>query len=393
MKAKEEAKKYKDYTRELRREFHAHPEASLKEFETLKRIEKELQALAIPYEIIGETGLVATIQGDQQGKTLTLRADIDALELDDLKDVTYKSQNPGLNHACGHDGHTAMLITAGRILFENKDKLKGKVLLVFQPGEELVAGAKKMLEEKNFLEGVDSILGIHLISTMETGKLGYCYGASMSSADSFIIKLQGKGGHGSSPHECIDPLVAACALVNDAQHIVSREIPPFEFGVLTFGVLKAGTRHNIIPDSAILEGTIRTYNNEVRSTIKTALERMSQNLAAAYKTQMSIKFPSQTFPVVNVKEQVDFARKTMENLVGKENVVEVAPSTGSEDFSYFLEKAPGLYLQVGAGNKAKGIDYPHHHPKFNIDEDSLEIGTALYAEYALDFLTNYGSDE
>lgn len=380
------AESYKDYTIELRRDFHANPEPALGEFETVNRIERELNKIGIPYEIVGETGIVATIQGKKEGKKVALRGDIDALEMDDLKDVSYKSTKAGLCHACGHDGHTAMLITAGRILYENRESLKGTVLLVFQPAEESISGAKKMLAEKNFLEDVDSILGIHLISTIEAGKIGYSYGASLSSADSFIIKLQGKGGHGSSPHDAIDPLVAACALVTDAQHIISREIPPREFGVLTFGIVQSGTRHNIIPDSALIEGTIRTYNAEIRNTIKVGLERVAKSISDAYRTEMTISFPTQTNPVVNVADHVDLSRKTMEKLVGEENVIELPPSTGSEDFSYFLEKAPGLYLQVGAGNKKKGIIYPHHHPKFDIDEDVLPIGSALYAQYAVDFM-------
>lgn len=389
MNIQEQVNKYKDYTIALRREFHTNPEPAFKEFETIKRIEKELKDIGIPYEIVGETGIVATIEGKKDGKKVALRGDIDALEMDDLKDVSYKSKNPGLCHSCGHDGHTAMLITAGRVLYENKDELNGTVLLIFQPAEESISGAKKMLEDKNFLEGVDSILGIHLISTLEVGTIGYAYGATLSSADSFIINLQGKGGHGSSPHEAVDPLVAACALVTDAQHIVSREIPPSEFGVLTFGIVNAGTRHNIIPDSAVIEGTIRTYDEDVRKTIRDGLKRVAKSCSDAYRTEMSIEFPTETYPVVNTKEHVDFAYKTIEKLVEKDDMLELPPSAASEDFSYYLQEVPGLYLQVGAGNKEKGITYPHHHPKFDIDEDALHIGAALHAQYAIDFLKEF----
>lgn len=385
----EQANKYKDYTIKLRREFHQNPEPALMEFETVKRIERELKEIGIPYEIVGETGIIATIEGKKEGKKVALRADIDALEMDDLKDVEYKSQKPGLTHSCGHDGHTAMLITAGRILYENKENLNGTVLLIFQPAEESISGAKKMLEEKNFLEGYDTILGIHLMSELEAGKIGYTYGASMSSADSIVINLKGSGGHGSGPHLTVDPVVAACALVTDAQHIISREIPPSEFGVLTFGIVNAGTRHNIIPDSALVEGTIRTYNEEVRQTIKDAVVRVSESISDAYRVDMDISFPTQTFPVVNDDAHVDFALNSMKELVGEENIEEVPRSTGSEDFSFFLDKIPGIYLKIGIRNEEKGLVYPHHHPKFDIDEDSLPIGTALYVQYAMDFIDKY----
>lgn len=389
MNLQDQLNKYKDYTIKLRREFHANPESSLKEFETVKRIERELKNIGIPYEIVGETGIVATIEGKGNGKTVALRADIDALEMEDLKDVDYKSTKPGLCHSCGHDGHTAMLITTGRILYENKDELNGNVLLIFQPAEELISGAKKMLADKNFLEDVDSILGIHLMSTIEVGSVGYTYGASMSASDSFVMKVQGKGGHGSSPHTTIDPLVAACALVTDAQHIISREISPDEFGVLTFGIVHAGSRHNIIPDSALIEGTIRSYDEEVSATIKGALERVAKNTCQAYRAEMELNFTSTTLPVINTSEHIDFARKSMEKFLEKEDIIEVPRSSGSEDFSYFLQETDGLYLKVGSGNKEKGITYPHHNPHFDIDEDSLNIGIAVYVQYAIDFLNDY----
>ena len=389
MNLQDQLDKYKDYTIDLRREFHANPEPSLGEFETVKRIERELENIGIPYEIVGETGIVATIEGKGKGKTVALRADIDALEMEDLKDVEYKSTKPGLCHSCGHDGHTAMLITAGRILYENKDELNGRVLLVFQPAEELISGAKKMLADKNFLKDVDSILGLHLMSTIEVGYVGYTYGASMSSSDSFVMKVQGKGGHGSSPHMSIDPLVAACAVVTDAQHIISREISPDEFGVLTFGIVHAGSRHNIIPDSALIEGTIRSYDEEVSNTIKEALERVAINTCQAYRTEMELSFTSKTYPVVNTSEHIDFARKSMEKFLDRGDILEIPRSSGSEDFSYFLQETDGLYLKVGAGNKEKGITHPHHNPHFDIDEDALEIGTAIHVQYAIDFLNEY----
>lgn len=386
MNIKEEVNKYKDYTIALRREFHANPESALNEFKTVKRIERELNFIGIPYEIVGETGILAKIEGKKKGKTVALRADIDALKMDDLKDVSYRSKKPGLCHCCGHDGHTAMLITAGRILFENIDKVNGSILLIFQPAEESAAGARKMLEDKNILQGVDSILGIHLLTTMEIGTVGYTYGASHSSADSFTIELKGKGGHAAMPHGAIDPLVAACALVTDAQHIISREIAPSEFGVLTFGAIHSGTRSNIIPDKALIKGTIRAFDEDVRKTIKNGLKRVAKSCADAYRTEMTMKFHTETYPIINTKEHIDIARRSMEKLFDQGKIIEKPRHSASDDFSHYLQKVPGLYLTIGAGNKEKGITYPHHHPKFDIDEDALENGTALHIQYAMDFL-------
>ena len=389
MNVKEEAKKYKDYTIDLRREFHSNPEPSLEEYETIKRIEEELRDIGIAYEIVGETGIVATIEGNRAGKKIALRADIDGLKIDDLKAAPYRSKNEGLSHACGHDGHAAMLLTAGRILYENIDKINGTVLLIFQPGEESSKGAKKMLEDKNFLDGIDTIFAIHLMVTMEVGSVGYTYGATLSSSDSFFIELQGKGGHGAGPHRTKDPLVAACSLVMDAQHIVSRKIPPSKFGVLTFGYINAGTKSNIIPDTASIKGSIRSYDEETRNTIKNSLKRVIKGCSHAHDVAINLRFSRGPYAVVNSNKYVDLAKESMEKIFDKENILEKPPMSASDDFSYYLQKVKGVYIPVGAGNEKKGITYPHHHPKFDIDEDALESGVALYIQYTLDFLNNY----
>ncbi len=383
---KEAALELREYAVGLRRHFHMHPEPAMQEFNTAQRIKEELEEIGIPYETVAGTGILATIQCGEPGRVIALRADTDALELDDAKDVSYKSKIPGMCHACGHDGHTSMLLTAAKILNARKKDMKGTIKLIFQPAEESVIGARLMIEENNFMDDVDGVFGIHLIITESVGKLLYCEGPFAASGDGFKIKVKGLGGHGAMPHTAIDPVLVASAIVVNAQSIVSREIPPLEPGVITFGVIKGGSRYNIIADEVFLEGTIRSYNTEVRETLCASLERMTKEVANSYRAKAEVTFISSVPPLINDAEHTRFYVKTAEKLVGKENIIKMAPITGSDDFAVFLSKAPGVFACVGCRNEEKGIVNFHHHPAFDIDEDSLPIGSALYAQYAYDFL-------
>ncbi len=386
-KIKELLQSYKDDTISMRREFHMYPEIGFNEYETSKKIKAELDEIGIPYETVAKTGVVGIINCGNKGKTIALRADIDALELTDEKDVSYKSKIDGLCHACGHDGHTAMLLTAAKVLHECRDELSGTIKLIFQPAEESIIGAKKMMEDNDFIQDVDGIFGMHLMTTLETGKIGYSRGAAMASADGFRVIVKGFGGHGSTPHMTIDSSVVASAIVLNMQSIISREIPPYETGVVTFGVVNAGSRYNIIADTALLEGTIRSYNNDVRHTMCEAVKRIASETAKAYRASAEVEFFSAVNPLINDNTHVDRLIETAKKIVSTENVEQLQPMSGSDDFAEFAAVVPGVYAIVGAKSEEKGITTFHHHPKFDIDEDSLAIGSELYVRYVIDFLS------
>lgn len=386
MNIKEIGKKYKDYVIQMRREFHMNPESSWEEFRTSQRVKEELDKMGIPYVSVAGTGVLATIKGKEEGKTVALRADMDALEVTETNDVPYKSQNPGKMHACGHDGHTAMLLGAAKIFSEIKDELKGTVKLIFQPAEEVAAGAKKMIAESDFMDTVDSVFGIHLWSGVPVGKVSVESGPRMASADLFKIKVTGKAGHGSMPHQTVDSVVVASAIVMNLQSMVSREFSPLESVVVSVGSLHSGTRFNVIAGEAVLDGTTRCFNPEIREELPGIIERIAKHTAAAYRAEANLEYTNGTPPTINDEECSKIATGSVEKILGKEGVQLMEKTTGGEDFSFFLEKAPGAIAFVGVRNEETGACYAHHHDKFNMDEDGLEIGTALYVQYAVDYL-------
>lgn len=387
MKTKDITSKYKNYITEMRREFHANPEASMQEVRTCKRIKEELDKMGIPYVTAANTGVIATIQGKNTGKTVALRADIDALSVCELNEVEYKSKNEGLMHACGHDGHAAMLLGAAKVLNEIRDNINGTVKLLFQPGEEVGMGARAMIAD-GAMEGVDSAFGIHLWADLELGKISVEEGPRMASADILKITVKGKGGHGSMPNQGIDAVLVSSAIVMNLQSIVSREISPLESVVVSIGAINAGTRFNVIAEDAVLDGTVRCFNKELREELPSIIERVVKNTASTYRAEASVEY-NKVIPItINDKACTKLAKGAASKLVGEDGLASIPKVTGSEDMSEYLNLAPGAIAFVGAGNVDKGITYPHHHGKFNIDEDALEIGTNLYVQYALDFLDN-----
>nr|WP_307776120.1 M20 family metallopeptidase [uncultured Cetobacterium sp.] len=379
--------KNRDYIIKMRREFHEFPEPSFQEFRTSQRIQEELESMGIPYKVAARTGVVATINGKAPGKTIALRADIDALQVTECNTVDYTSKNIGIMHACGHDGHAAMLLGAAKSLNEIKDLISGTIKLYFQPAEEIGAGALKMLEEEP-LDNVDGCFAIHLWSDLPCGKVSVEGGPRMASADIFKITIDGKGGHGSLPHQTIDAVVVGSAVVMNLQSIVSRELSPLESNVVTVGSFHSGTRFNVIANQAILEGTTRTFNLETRENFKNILERVTNGTCDSYRATGKVEYTYGTAPSINDYKCSELAEKTVENLLGKDGVAKMEKITGGEDFCYFLQQVPGVLAFVGARNEEKEACYPHHHEKFNIDEDALEIGATLYAQFALDFLNN-----
>lgn len=385
MSVKEIASKYREYIIDMRRDFHAHPEASFQEVRTSKRIKEELDKMGIPYVSAAGTGVVATIKGNKEGKTVALRADIDALSVCELNDFEFKSQNEGMMHACGHDGHAAMLLGTAKVLNDMKEQINGSVKLFFQPAEEIGEGARAMIAD-GCMEGVDGVFGIHLWADVKTGKISVEEGPRMASADIFKLRVKGKGGHGSMPHQGIDAVLIGSAIVMNLQSIASREISPLESVVVSVGSINAGTRFNVIAEDAVLDGTCRCFNPEIREQLPEIIERIAKNTASAYRAEATLEYNKAIPVTINNKECSAIAKKAVEKLLGEDGVTLMEKVTGGEDMSEYLNRAPGVIAFVGAGNIEKGITYPHHHGKFTIDEDALEIGTSLYAQYAIDFL-------
>lgn len=385
MKTKELAKKYKDYVISMRREFHRFPEASLEEYRTSKRIKEELEKFGIAAEIMGDTGVVATISGKNNGKTVALRGDIDALSVTEATNTSYSSETPGLMHACGHDTHAAMLLGAAKILKNMENELNGNVKLIFQPGEEVARGALKMVN-CGVLNNVDNIFGMHISSDLPAGSVSADAGPRCASADIFSIKITGKGGHGARPDQCVDAVVVASAIVMNLQSIVSREFSPLEPVVLTVGSIVSGSRFNVIAQTATLEGTTRCYNLSIRENFPKIIERIAKSTAEAYRATAEVTYTLGVGPTINNSTYSDLAKTSASKLVGESNVIYRPPSTGGEDFSEFSNRVPGVMVNLGARNEEKGIIYPHHHEKFDVDEDVFEIGSALYAQYAIDYL-------
>jgi len=388
MNVRDITKKYKDYIIEKRRYFHMNPEPSFNEYNTSKVIQEELTKIGIPFEIFAKTGIIATIKGKSSGKTVLLRADMDALEVCEKNNVSYKSQKEGLMHACGHDGHIAMLLGAAHVLNEIKNDISGEIKLFFQPAEEVAKGAKTVIEESKITDFIDAAFAIHLWQGIPVGKISLESGARMAAADMFSIKVKGKSGHGSMPHETVDAVVVASAIVMNLQHLVSRNTNPLDTLVVTVGKLTAGTRYNIIAGDALLEGTIRSFSDEVWKKVPEQLERVVKNTVATYGAEAEIDLFRATPPLVNNQDISDILKISAEKLYGEEVVIKYEKTPGGEDFAYFTQTVPGALAFVGIRNDEKGINSPHHNETFDMDEEALEMGTNLYVQFAVDFLNS-----
>jgi amidohydrolase len=371
---------------DLRRDFHQHPELGLQEVNTAKKVQGILNGLGIATKmLVNRTGVRGFLKGPKPGKTIALRADMDALPIQEETDVPYKSQNKGVMHACGHDAHTAMLLGAATILSEKKGELRGNVVFIFQPAEEIGAGAKAMVEER-VLEGVDSIFGLHVYSTLPFGTLNYSPGALMAAGDFFDVKITGRGGHGAQPHLTVDPIVIATTAINAIQAIVSREVDPLESAVVSICKMEAGEAYNVIPETATFGGTIRSHKPELRESlpkrVKEILDGVVLGMRGNYEFNLMSKFPA----TINDEKMTAFVVNVAKEILGGDKILLMKPLMGSEDFSFYLQKIPGTFAFLGVENKEKGIIYPQHHPKYEIDEDILPIGTTLHVAVALEYL-------
>lgn len=374
------AHKQSEHIIALRREIHQNPELGFEEFHTTDIIAKELEALGIPYRRLEPTGIVAQIEGAGNGGTVALRADIDALPIQEETTFSFKSKKSGVMHACGHDTHAAMLLGAASILQQIKESLNGTVRLIFQPAEEIAKGAREVIAQGG-LEGVDRIFAIHIGVGRPVGTVLSLKGPTFASSDRFRITVRGKKCHGAFPHTGVDPVLAGSAIVMALQSFTAREFDALEPLVVTVGSFVSDGSHNVISGSAVLEGTIRTYSREIHEQVEGAFRRLVENTAAAFRCETEIDYRCLTDVLINDDTLVELGRKAAEKLVGAEMIEDGNCYMGSEDFSEYTAVVPGAFFTVCAGG-----NYPSHHGKFEICEEALEIGAALYAQFAVDSL-------
>lgn len=371
---------------ELRRWFHRHPETSFHETGTAAKIRAELTAAGIPFQTVGETGTVGVIMGSRPGPTVGLRADIDALEVQELNDFPYRSETPGLMHACGHDSHMAALLMAARILQQGRDRLAGTVKLVFQPGEEVGSGAAGILQSR-LVDDVSAFFGLHATPSLRTGQISIREGTVMAGSNFIRITLRGKGGHAATPHRARDAVVAGSAVVMALQSIVSRETAPVVPAVVTIGMFRAGTRGNIIADRAELTGTARVTSETERARVADAVRRVVAGTASAYGVEAEIKCERATGIVSNSAELVPVVRRAARAVVSETGVVTLPVCLTTDDFYQYRKIAPAFYALVGvSGGTAETEPAPLHSGAFCLDEEALPIEAALHVEFVRQFL-------
>ncbi len=377
---------------EWRRSLHQKPELGFEERITAEFIQHQLQKWNIPYQAeIAKTGIVATINGDRPGKVLAIRADMDALPIQEANEVSYRSQHEGKMHACGHDGHTAIALGTAYYLNQHKSDWQGTVKIIFQPAEEGPGGAKPMIEA-GVLQNpdVDAIIGLHLWNNLPLGTVGVRSGALMAAVECFRATIKGKGGHGAMPDQTVDSIVVASQIVNALQTIVSRNVKPLDAAVVTVGEFHAGTALNVIADSANLSGTIRYFNPELETLMRDRLEAIFSGICQMYGAEYELDHWQLYPPTVNDTEIAELVRtvavEVIETPVG---VVPECQTMGGEDMSFFLNEVPGCYFFLGSANPVKGLAYPHHHPRFDFDETALSMGVEMFVRCVERFLGGY----
>jgi len=370
----------------LRRHFHQHPELSFQEKKTAAFIASYYEALGIPIRTnVGGGGVLAHIEGGSPGPVIALRADFDALPIHDEKDVPYRSTVPGVMHACGHDGHTATLLVLAKILNEHADRLKGKIVLIHQHAEEYSPGGARPMIEDGCLDGVDVIFGTHLWATEPTGTVQYRTGPIMAAADRFTITIKGKGGHGAQPHKTKDAVLIGSQIVASLQQIVSRRLDPTQPAVVSIGSFVAENSFNVIADKAVLIGTARSFNDEIRTLIENEIEQIAKGICGMHGADCDYSFERGYPPVCNHPEETAFLAKIAKQTEGVENVEESGMQMGGEDFAYYLERVKGTFFFTGARPENPDAVFPHHHPKFDLDEKALLIAAKVLANAAVSY--------
>lgn len=359
-----------------RRHLHRYPELSYQERETSAFAARLLREWGWNVRTdVGGHGIVADLAGSAAGRTVALRADMDALPIQDAKNVEYASQVPGVMHACGHDGHTAALLGTAKLLAEAKESLEGNVRLLFQPAEEMPPGGASAMIRDGALDGVDCIYGVHLWSQMPAGTVQTVAGPMMAAADEFTVHMKGKGGHGGLPHEAIDSVLVASHAVVNLQSIVSRNVDPTLPSVITVGSIRGGTTFNVIADECKLQGTVRTFQKELRAYAQRRIDEVLAHTCGMFGAKYELEYMLGYPPVVNDPQETEFVLRKAAELFGAERTATSPLIMAAEDFSYYLERVPGCFVFVGAGSDT--IKAPHHHPSFDIDESALETSVRL----------------
>jgi amidohydrolase len=383
----EMAEKIKEDVIGWRRHLHEHPELSFEEEKTAQFVFETLASFGnLELSRPTKTSVMARLIGDYPGKTIAIRADMDALPIQEENTFDFASKNPGVMHACGHDGHTAMLLGTAKILSGLKEEIHGEVRFFFQHAEELYPGGAEEMVQAGVMDGVDLVIGAHLWTPIEIGKVGVVYGAMMAAPDTFWITVKGHGGHAAMPHQTIDSIAVAAQIVTNLQHIVSRNTDPLDQLVISVTQFIGGTTHNVIPGSVELCGTARCFDQDLRESIPRKMERVIKGITAAHEADYDFTYEFGYRPVVNDEEVTKLLEEAVLEIFGEEALDHTRPNMGGEDFSAFQQKAPGAFFFVGAGNPEKESAYPHHHSRFTIDEDALEIGIKTFLHASFKFL-------
>ncbi|QBD85719.1 amidohydrolase [Clostridium tetani] len=374
----------------IRRDIHAYPELGMNEYRTSELIYNELNKLDLEVEKgIGKTGVVALLEGEKPGKTLLLRADMDALPIEETTDLPFKSKNKGVMHACGHDVHTSVLLGAAKVLVQLKSEIKGNVKFIFQPAEECnpIGGANLMIED-GVLENpkVDAAVALH-VWDLPLGKIGIRHGAMMAQSDRIFIKIKGKSAHGSAPHQGTDTILTAGYVITALQSIVSRNVNPLESAVITLGIVNGGYRYNVIADEVSLEGTVRTFDKDVAEIVPIRIKEVVEGISNSMECQCEVEYV-RGYPLThNNKELTDIIIKGLENTLGEDNVImPEKPATGAEDFSFFNKHVPCTFMWIGCKSEENKDNCIVHNPNFICDERSIEIGIKALCASALEYL-------
>ena len=371
----------------IRRHMHMYPELSFKEENTKRYIYDQIKELDLEItRDFGGNGIVARLHVNDDLPTVALRADFDALPIQDEKDVPYRSKNPGVMHACGHDGHTAMLIATEKILTAHKDKLPVNVVFIHQHAEENLPGGAIGMVKAGVMEGVDAVFGLHLASHLPTGAIGYVRGFTQANADSFSIEVKGKGGHGAEPHRNNDAIVASAHLIQQIQTITSRNVDPLKSAVISVGQFKGGSAFNVMPSAVHVNGTARTFEPDVRELVSRRLEEVCEGVSKSFDVECDINFHYGYPSMKNDLDILDYSLDVVSrdvSFVGE--LIEREPKMGGEDFAYYAQETPGAFLMLGTGNAELGTDYPHHHELFDIDEEGLKAGVEMFVKFVMNF--------